>query len=217
MIFWRKIVLEELESILPIQFVQLSIPIPYGKKIPSTLLARKFRLPDTSLFLDEERFSELFMAWNEEGLIIKVHLDQPFQEALYPDYQASDSIELFIDTRDLEAGSPTRFCHHFLILPESVEGIMAQELTRFRAEEARSLANPELICVTTEQNKLKYQVQIEIAKEALYGFDPASFNRLGFTYRINRRGGKPQHFALSSREYTIERQPDLFATLILKK
>ncbi len=273
MTFWS-CVLEELEPLLPIQFFDISWEVPHALKFPGKLLRRSFKLPDTSELLNEERFAELFMAWNEEGLLIDVHVDQPLCGASYPDYKNGDAIELFIDTRDVESGVATRFCHHFLILPEAVEGILYpndlksrefdkkapqiwsgeadtsiaklkkfsdgggskfggcptmsktdflshlgifQELTLLRTEELRPLARQDQVTVTTHTRPGTYQVLIEIAKEALYGFDPSSFDRLGFTYRINRKGKRAQHFALSSQEYTLERQPDLWATLYLKK
>lgn len=209
--------LEELEPLLPIQFFDISWGVPHARKFPGKLLRRSFKLPDTSELLNEEPFAELFMAWHEEGLLIDVHVDQPFEGASYPDYKNGDSIELFIDTRDVESGMATRFCHHFLILPQAVEGILFQELTQLRTEETRPLVRQDLVTVTTQTGRGKYQVLIEIGKEALYGFDPSSFDRLGFTYRINRKAKRAQHFALSSQEYIIERQPDLWATLYLKQ
>ena len=158
------------------------------------------------------------MAWNEKGLLFEFEIAKPFEEALYPDYQKGDSIELFIDTRDLKtAGFPTRFCHHFLILPQSVEGIESQEITRFRTDDTHPLADSDLIFCDTEFSKNAQRIRIRIASEALHGYDPLSFDRLGFNYRINRPGGEPGHFVLSSNVANPAGHPSLWASMKLIK
>jgi hypothetical protein len=49
----------------------------------------------------------------------------------------------------------------------------------------------------------------------LYGYDPKQFDRVGFTYRINRHGGNPQHFAVVSKDYQIDQQPSLWGSIKL--
>jgi hypothetical protein len=58
-------------------------------------------------------------------------------------------------------------------------------------------------------------MKIFIPSQALYGYDVKQFDRLGFTYRINRTGGKPQHFSVNSQDYQIEQQPSLWSSISL--
>lgn len=60
-------------------------------------------------------------------------------------------------------------------------------------------------------------MKIFIPSQCLYGYDPKQFDRLGFTYRINRAGGQPQHFSVISQEYQIDQQPSLWGSIKLVK
>lgn len=207
--------LESLPAIYPLHFFSLSAGINYLEE-SSTLLKNKFLLPDTSELLAEERFAACHMAWNQEGIFLEFDVHKPLEEVAYPDFRKGDSIELFFDTRDLKtAGFPTRFCHHFVILPKEVQGIKAQEISKFRAEDTHPLCDPEDVFTETAPTKKGFTVRIGIPSSALYGFDPTSFDRLGFTYRINRPKGPPQHFAISSKQYATEHEPALWASLKL--
>lgn len=201
--------LNELSPLPPASFFQMSAKIK--KKV-----GRLTYLPDTSGLLNETMFARVAAIWAPGGLTLHVQVKKPLEESLYPKYREGDSLEFFFDTRDLKnAQSVHRFCHHFVFLPEEVDGIQAQEVTRFRSDETHELADPSLFVVQTTVNRRDYEMEIHIPKEALHGYDPSEFKRLGFTYRINRYGGDPQHFALSSRFFSLEKHPGLWATLIL--
>ncbi len=101
------------------------------------------------------------LAWHEGGIEVQIQVHQKFEGASYPKFDEGDAIELFIDTRDLkEAGFPTKFCHHFLILPQEVQGVRALELTRFRNEDSHPLCDPEAIHVETEMTSKEYTLKI---------------------------------------------------------
>jgi hypothetical protein len=207
--------LESLPAVYPLHFFSLSAHLNH-LETPEQIVKNKFLLPDTSELLAEESFADCRMSWNQEGVFLDVDVRKPLENILYPDFRKGDSIELFFDTRDLKtAGFPTRFCHHFVILPKEVQGIKVQELSKFRAEDTHPLCDPDDILSETTPTKKGFSVKIGIPSSALYGFDPTSFDRLGFTYRINRTSGAPQHFAISSKQYTIEQQPALWASLKL--
>jgi hypothetical protein len=199
--------LEELEALFPIDFFSMEVDLPKGKKVD---------LPDTSSLLSEEAFAELKCSWTKEEFILEVRVHKPFEESFFPDFEKGDSLELFFNTRTLKnIGFPTRFCHHFLILPNEVNGITSREVTHFRGSESRPLCSPEDIIVTTDFRRSKYILRVQLATTALYGFDPLVFNHLGFTYRLNRYRGAPQHFAVSSSFYSIAEHPSLWASLLL--
>jgi hypothetical protein len=123
-----------------------------------------------------------------------------------------------IDTRDVKtAGFNTRFCHHFFFLSEPVEGLVAGEITRFRTEDTHELCDPQDLKVISSRKKNSYTMNLFIPGSCLYGYDPDQFNRLGFTYRLNRAHGFPQHFSVVSEDYQIEQQPSLWSSLRLIK
>lgn len=204
---------EKFPPIAPIHFFRVEVDLKYGKEITRRLFGKGYQLPDTSSFLGEEHFADVALAWHEGGIEVQVEVHKKFEEAVYPKYDEGDAIELFIDTRDLkEAGFPTRFCHHFLILPQEVQGVRALELTRFRSEDSHPLCDPKEIGVESEMSSREYTVRIHLPAEILHGYDPQGFDKLGLTYCIHRPKGESQHFAVSSKYVQVSQHPSLWAT-----
>jgi hypothetical protein len=104
-----------------------------------------------------------------------------------------------------------------VFFPLEVQNFHGREITRFRNEDTHRLCHPEDLQVTPDLDDTSYRLSIEIPALCLHGYDPLSFSRIGFTYRINRFEGRPQHFAVSSEEYTIEQHPATWGTLKLLK
>ncbi len=203
-------VLDGVAPLLPIDFYALSVSIPYVKKPFAKLLT----LPDLSELHGEESFASVAMGWNEEGLYVELKVKQEFRECLYPNYVSGDSLELFVDTRDVKsAGFATRFCHHFVLLPQEVQGITVQEVTHFRSEDTHPLCDPHLIELSTDFSASSYQMRAHFPQDTLHGFDPNVCHRLGFTYKVNRAKRQPQHFSVSSHIYNIAQQPSLWASI----
>lgn len=213
---------EELVPFTPVNFFQLSAEchrLPDKPPIFPRLTKRNFQnylLPDTSGLCAEESFASVAIGWQPDGLEFFITVDQPFQKAFYPDIQRGDSVELFIDTRDVKtAGFNTRFCHHFFFLAEGIEGHIAGEITRFRTEDVHPLCEAKDLKVNTLNLSGGYALNIFIPSHCLHGYDPEQFNRLGFAYRINRFHGFPQHFTVVTDEYQIDQQPSLWGSLKL--
>ncbi len=208
--------LEHLPPALPIDFFSLECEVPHFKSFSKKI--EKHPLPDTTFLLHEEVFATISLGWNEEGILGFVEVKKPFEEARYPEVKEGDSIELFIDTRNIKsAGYATRFCHHIVILPMPCNGIECKELTRFRSEDSHPVTETLECEIKTQLLKHSYTVQFFLPEKVLCGYEPLSCPDIGFTYRINRLKGKPQHFSVSSLYYSIEQQPSLWATLHLKK
>ncbi len=95
---------EDFIPITPINFIQISTECHYIEPGSADLMEdpEPFSLPDTSDLCDEERFAEVCMGWNTEGLELLIEVEEPFQEAFYPEVSRGDSVELFIDTRDVK-------------------------------------------------------------------------------------------------------------------
>jgi hypothetical protein len=216
---------DEFVPLTPINFFQISVDCPYiakskDQKFPSITKAQaqKMLLPDTSHLCSEESFAEVALGWNEEGLEAFVRVNRPFKRAFYPEVERGDSVEFFIDTRDVKtSGFNTRFCHHFFFLAEGVDGHFAGEITRFRTEDIHPLCDPKELKVKTLAQSNGYTLNIFIPSQCLYGYDPDQFNRLGFSYRINQSDGFSQHFTVVSEDFPIEQQPSLWGSLKLKK
>ena len=206
-------ILDKIEPLVALDFFALSFEIEFAKAFK-----RLSSLPVTAPFLGEEAFAEVSMGWNNESLFVEVVVDKPFEECFYPQFSDGDAVEFFFDTRDLKsAGFLTRFCHHFVILPQKVGEIQTQELTRFRTEDTHPLCDPDEIKVKADFGRRKYTLEITIPSNCLHGYDPSSFDRLGLTYRIHRFKGEPKHFSVSSRYYPIEQEAALWSSAKLVK
>lgn len=203
-------------SLSPVNFFQIGIDC-HHTPAGTPLKGEKYRLPDTSALCGEETFAIVSMGWSKEGIEALVNVDRPIGQCSFPDVTQGDSVELCFDTRDVKtSGFNTRFCHHFYFLPEAVEGNQAGEITRFRTEDTHELCDSKELKVITQSSSKKYSMRIFIPSQCLHGYDPDQFDRLGFTYRINRFGGEPQHFSVVSSEYQIEQQPSLWSSVKLK-
>ncbi|MCE2982240.1 MAG: hypothetical protein LW832_01615 [Parachlamydia sp.] len=201
-------------SLAPVEFFALSADCRYlpGKG----RLSKDFELPKTGALCHEKAFATIAMGWNEEGLRFLVEVDQPTSRSSYPQLQKGDSVELFIDTRDVKtSGFNTRFCHHFFFLAETVDEHWCGEMTHFRTDDRHPICDAQTLKSETKKKRDSYEMHLFIPASCLHGYDPSQFNRLGFTYRINRAGGAPQHFSAVSKDFQIEQQPSLWASLLL--
>ncbi len=197
----------DVPPLAPIHFFRLSADIKQGKKASSKLL------PDTSDLLGENSFADVGMTWETDGFYVHLHAHKKFEEAIYPKFTEGDAFELFLDTRDMkEAGFPTRFCHHFLILPQEVQGIRALELTRFRTEDSHPLCDSNKIEISFHAGSRDYFLNLYFPAEILHGYDPHSFDRLGVSYTVHRYKNEPQNFSVSSNYVNIAQNPSLWAS-----
>lgn len=207
---------EDLPGFSPVQFFGITADCFYFKR--KLKMEKRFLLPSTVDLLTEESFADVYVGWNMEGLSFIFSVKVPFQKVGEVDFRKGDSVEIFIDTRDLKAKSTvSRFCHHFVFFPIESQNFLGREISRFRNEDMHRLCHPEDLQVTPSLKEQSYTLEIEIPAHCLHGYDPLSFSRLGFTYRINRMGAFPQHFAVSSEEYVIEQHPATWGTLRLVK
>lgn len=202
----------------PINFFGFEVDCHKVPKKGCQKLGSHYLLPDTSQLCQEMSFADVALGWHSEGLACEVKVRAPVESVLFPSSHLGDSVEIFIDTRDMKsAGFNTRFCHHFCFLPQAVDGIAAREITHFRTEDAHELCDPALLEVQTQVKKNSYEMLLFIPKDCLHGYDADQFQRLGFTYRINRYQKQAQHFTVLSSEYQIDQMPSLWGSLVLKK
>lgn len=211
--------MDDFVPITPINFFQISfdcykIPVGFPKFTAANF--KKYEVPDTASLCAEPSFAKVAMGWNVEGLEFFIQVNQPAKRSNYPAITKGDGVELLIDTRDVKtAGFNTRFCHHFFFLPEAVDGHVAEEITKFRTEDIHDLCNAKDLKLKTQIKHNSYILQIFIPTQCLYGYDPEQFDRLGFTYRINRPDGPSQHLSVVTDDYQIDQQPSLWSSVKL--
>jgi hypothetical protein len=212
---------EEIVPLEPVHFFAFQFDC---HQVRSDKLDKRHFLADLSSFHGKETpFAKIALGWHDKGIYCEVHIERAFDHPQFPKITEGDSIELFFDTRDVKTtGFATRFCHHFFFLPVSVqtsEGdvVHAGEISRFRSEGTHPLCDSSLLIVTTKKEKKKCILNIFIPLECLHGYDPTQFDRLGFSYRINRVNDTAQHFSANSADFSIENQPSLWASLKLVK
>lgn len=207
---------EQSFSLTPVNFFSIGCDCKKIVNRNSALSPFVHRLPDTSDLCQEYLFAEVAMGWHPEGLAFCIDVDQAYRQSVYPNIQKGDSVELMIDTRDLKsAGFNTRFCHHFFFLPKIVDDHLCGEITHFRTEDQHPLCDPQELDCQTKFSARSYKMNIFIPANCIYGFEPNQFDRLGFTYRINRFGGAPQHFSVTSQDFQVDQQPSLWASVKL--
>ncbi len=208
---------EETAPLSSLFFFQISHAAHYLPLEKKTFFSKPYLLPSTCHLSGEEEFAKVFFAWNEEGIYLHLEVEEEVKKTSFPNFRSGDSIELFLDTRDLKSRrGVSPFCHHFVFFAEEVNGYLGQEITRFRSAEGHPLCHPKDLGVLVESKPKYYRMTISIPKFCLHGFDPNGFYLIGFTYRINRAEGSAQNFAASSEEYSLEQHPDLWASLHLK-
>ena len=204
-------------SLNPVNFFALSCDCQHLAKREQAPSFAVHELPSTHTLTHEVSFAKVAMGWHEEGIALHIQVNRPASRSAYPASEQGDGIEFFFDTRDVKtSGFNTRFCHHFFFLPQAVEGVSKGEKTHFRTEDSHPLCDPQELECNVQLKKKDYSMKIFIPSHCLVGYDPKQFNRLGFTYRISRFGGAPQHFSVVSQEYQVDQQPSLWASLILK-
>ncbi|MDX8430278.1 MAG: hypothetical protein SNF33_00475 [Candidatus Algichlamydia australiensis] len=196
--------LDEISPISPLQFFSFSYPVPFAKKFPEKgIFTEPYLLPCMAEFLGEEAFADVAFFWNEKGIEVVIKVDKKRKEG--------DQIELFFDTRDRkDLGFLNRYCHHFLFTT------IGEEVTRLRADQLRELAKPDQLQIAIEESTKSHKVKIRIDAEALFGFAPKEFARLGFTYII-KNGEELQHFSVSSKDHAVASHPSLWASILMRK
>lgn len=215
--------LEDIIPIAPIHFFALQLDCLYFRERKKHIWDKAHYLPDLSALSSLENFAEIALGWSEKGFFIFLDVKRPLLKCEFPQLQKGDSLELFFDTRDVKnSGYNTKFCHHFYFLPQKIkdeekETPQAAEITHFRGEDKHELCDPSLLIASTIEKRNSYQMNIFIPKECLHGFDPLQFERIGFSYRINRFEGEPQCLSANPNNFSIEQQPALWASLKLIK
>lgn len=206
---------EDFEPVSPANFFELNLSLPAisPQRWKEEIVKKKYLLPETGWLLGETEPLNLHLGWSPEGLYGFLLVQGAFDAPSYPALTEGDSFELFVDTRPTgAAGGLTRFCHHFYFLPQAVEGHQKGECTHFRTEEAHPLADPEELYLEGLGSQKEGKLKFHIPASCLIGWNPAEFDRLGLSCRLNRRAALSTHLSALSKEFSFEQEPALWAT-----
>ena len=180
------------------------------------------RLPSLMGIDGRSSFAELYLAWNEAGLYFGLQVKDKSRYRIDPRlYDQGDCLELWIDTRDLkDVHRAHRYCHHFYFLPGGAGRNGRQPIGRQTAiEQAREQAPPcpeDAIQLGLRRLKKRYQLEIFLPAAGLNGFQPAEFDRLGFTYLLHDCEHGVQSWSAGP-EMGIARDPSTWGTLELRR
>ena len=206
--------LDALDKILPINLVDNNLNL-YRLKKGSSIFEEKYLIPDFSSLLDQETGIIFHMAYSS-ALHFHFEIQGAFQEVSYPKYQAGDSLELFIDTQNLEGSKVVHsYSHHFVLFPKPFETISGMEVTRFYIHQEHPLAKSSDFKINNQFSDSGYSLTFDLDQRHLHGFDPDVRKSIRFSYRLNRSKKKPLHFNHSSREYSLEKHPSLWMKMNL--
>jgi hypothetical protein len=199
--------------IAPQLFFAFELNIKQFKKETWEKHRSEYLLPSLCHLFRVDEFAKVFAAWDTDGLYFSIDCTVPEISVSYPDIQSGDSIELFIDTKNVKnAKIPHRFCHHFFFLPERVEGVLCKEITRFREDAHPLCQDTDLLC-NIEKKKKGYSASIVIPSMAFCGYQGEEGASIGFSYRINRKNGPSQQIAYAPESTDIAAHPYLWITV----
>ena len=150
-----------------------------------------FCIPDLMGVEGQSPYASLYMAWNDEGLYLGLHVKRKTRYRIDPrNPTRGDCLELWLDTRDVkDVHRATRYCHRFYFLPGGSGRDGKGPIGRQSAiEGAREQAPPcpeESILTGLRRLKRSYQMEIGLPAAGLNGYQPREFARLGFTYLLH--------------------------------
>jgi hypothetical protein len=213
------------EPLLPKRFLfRFSVPCRYRTPLWSSeidSLDAAYRLASIAELEDAARSADFRMAWSEEGLAFAAHVtgkqQPPWCRASRP--EDSDGVQLWLDTRDVHSVHRAgRFCHRFFFMPVGGGNRLDQPVVQWlpinRAKEHPKAIKPGQIQTRIAKRADGYLLEGFLPAEALTGFDPHEYPRLGFTYAILDRELGEQTFAAGS-PMPYQEDPSQWATLEL--
>jgi hypothetical protein len=184
-------------------------------------LDERYVLPSFGELEGRPVFADLRAAWSDRGLWFTLRVAGKKQPPWCRETRSDDSdgLQIWVDTRDTHnIHRASRFCHRFAFLPFGSErrpdAPVAQWLLINRARENPRTVVNRLLQVRSERRIDGYLLQAHVPAEALTGFDPAEYPRLGFSYAVIDRELGWQTFS-SGLEFPFAEDPSLWGTLEL--
>jgi hypothetical protein len=194
-----------------------------GEKGPLLDLPESCRLVRTGSLEGKTPWSDVRAAWNPGGLAFQVEVAGKLSPIYHDPYMAdaSDGIQLWIDTRDTrDVHRATRFCHRFsaTLLPDRAKKTLSVEFAQkpiHRALADAPLLKPGSVQARAEKTRGGWRMELFLAAEALNGFAPDTNRRLGLAYQVTDPD-RGDEFLTVGRDFPIGEDPSLWATLELQ-
>ena len=171
----------------------------------------------------KKQFADLKMGWNANGIYVHLRVHGKTQSiwARTQKPEDSDGLQIWIDTRDTHMiHRATQYCHWFVLLPVGAGKGFTQPSARMlpinRAKQHPNPIIPDAIRVKGAIKRDGYELQAFIPSDALTGFNPDEYQRLGFFYKVTDRELGTQHFSLGN-DYPVTEDPSLWGSLTLDK
>jgi hypothetical protein len=184
-------------------------------------LGDEYKLPSFTGLDDARQFADVRAAWNERGLVFSVGVrgkkHAPWCRTNA--YDQSDGFQVWIDTRDTKnIHRASRFCHHFVFLPSGggnrLGEPVADQVLINRARENANPVRPGVLSVKSEKRVDGYTLDCLVPAQALTGFEPDDYSRLGLFYAVIDRELGDQTVANSS-EVPFREDPSVWCTVEL--
>ncbi|MGR3951614.1 MAG: hypothetical protein QRY74_01650 [Chlamydia sp.] len=164
----------------------------------------------------------LAVGWNENGLFLAVQWDiYPPYTTLWPKYRLGDALEIYIDTKNRNSFRLVhRYCHQFILFPEAFEGIQSKEITEFRTQESRPMAQDNTVkgFFHKAKNGINFFVAT-IPESALFGWSPEVGGKISLGCVLHNGDGKlssSQSFPeCSGGPASLEKSPYTWITAVL--
>ncbi len=199
------------------------------EKVVSVELSEVHRLPFFGELQGATAFADVRMAWTEEALIWQVEVAGKQQEywsrSTHPD--ASDGLQVFLDTRDVkQVQRGTQFCHRLVFpLPpprqrvrKGISGSREIEPVQLDLEGARGqparIAPSDMLGIASLRPD-GYRLTAAVRATALTGLDQTAGARLGFFYIVRDREFGAQYWSLSDEYTRLADDPSLWGTVDL--
>lgn len=179
-------------------------------------------LPDLSGLHGQSSFARAWAGWNVDGLAVafEVRVTLPLQIATERPFQ-SDGVEIWVDTRDARAArKPSRFCHHFVVLPggrgPGGRQPFVTEINPGGVKRPGDLADLRHIRGAARVREgTGYTLEVLLPREALVGYAPLESASVGLAYRVRSPVLGLQDLAFGER-FPIWRNPSLWRSAKLE-
>ena len=205
-------------------FFRYSAGIPHKPKgIRLTGDPRKWpaesRLPRLCELEGTAAYGDVYVMWDRAGLYVGLFVDAKTSViGNRRNLRDGDALVVWIDTRDVHnVHRASRFCHGFVAIPQGgAKGAsVAWQYGIQRATGKAPIAPESKLKTTRKITKTSYCLTLAIPADALNGYDPAEFPRLGFTYLIFDHEHREQTWS-SPIDMPYSTDPSLWGTLELQ-
>jgi hypothetical protein len=196
-------------------------PAPDELKIDGSLngWTKKHLLHDVSDLDDTPSFADLYTGWKDDGLYFAVNA-RGKKEVVCNERKRNmcDAVDLWLDTRDIKQNHrASRFCHQYYLKPFNKERTgkpVIKQLKIGRAKEHAPIYTIKDFKLAMGTHDDGYTLEWYFPARTLNGYDPASFRKIGFAYRVtdHEHGNQvlPMHYP-----FPFMRDPSLWVSLEL--